>query len=118
MAERSVPRPLRGVRLFENGAVEHKDGGWTVAGEHHGTHRVSLQRESCTCMDHTTRKIPCAHIFAALVARAKTRRCAGCGEPTPRRDLIELNEDNHDGLTHFDGDQLCPQCAADHGVTL
>lgn len=109
------PRPLRGVRLFENGAVEHKDHGWTVAGEHNGTHRVSLQRESCTCMDFTTRKAPCVHIFAALVARAKTRRCSGCSEPTNRRDLIEVVED-HASVTFFEGDMVCEACAGAHGV--
>jgi hypothetical protein len=117
MDRERIPRPLRGVRLFEAGAVEFRDHGWTVAGEHHGVHRVSLQRESCTCLDHTTRKIPCAHVFAALVARAKTRRCTGCGEPTLRRDLIEVTED-HESLTFFAGDHVCPQCAGDHGVTL
>ena len=66
-------------------------------------------------MDFTTRKIPCAHIFAALVARAKTRRCAGCSEPTPRRDLIEVRED-HESLTYFEGDLLCEDCALNAGV--
>ncbi len=109
------PRPLRGVRLYRNGAVEHKDHGWTVAGQHNGVHRVSLQRETCTCMDHTARKAPCVHIYAALVARAKTRRCSGCSEPTNRRDLIEVTED-HGSLTFYDGDQICVECAGNHGI--
>jgi hypothetical protein len=42
--------------------------------------------------------------------------CDGCGRRFPLRDIIELHEDNHDGLTHFDGDRLCRSCAGDHGV--
>jgi hypothetical protein len=26
--------------------------------------------------------------------------------------LVECVEGNHDGLTYFDGDLLCPECAA------
>ncbi len=106
---------MRGVQAYRDGAVGWS-GGWIVAGSNDTLYRVSLRDERCECADHAFRGVTCAHIFAATVARAKTRRCSGCSEPTPRRDLIELNEDNHDGLTHFDGDQLCPQCADGAGV--
>ncbi len=76
---------------------------------------MSLSEERCECADHLFRGATCAHIFAALVARAKTRRCAGCSEPTPRRDLIEVRED-HESLTFFEGDLLCGDCASDAGV--
>jgi len=42
--------------------------------------------------------------------------CAGCAERFPRRELIELHEDNHDNLTYFHGDQLCGECADNAGV--
>jgi hypothetical protein len=29
--------------------------------------------------------------------------CAGCGSRFPRRELVELHEDNHDNLTYFHG---------------
>lgn len=42
--------------------------------------------------------------------------CSGCGERFPRRELIELTEDNHDNLTYFHGDELCRECADNSGV--
>ena len=41
---------------------------------------------------------------------------SGCGSRVPHQDLVELHEDNHDNLTHFDGDMLCSGCAHSHGV--
>jgi hypothetical protein len=46
--------------------------------------------------------LPCKHVYAALIVRAKTAE--------------ECVEDNHDGLTYFDGDQLCRVCADNAGV--
>ncbi len=46
----------------------------------------------------------------------KIAPCDGCGAKVPRRDLIELVEGEHDGLTHFDGDELCRACACGHGA--
>jgi len=34
----------------------------------------------------------------------------------PRRQLIECVEGNHDNLTYFDEDRLCPACADNAGV--
>ena len=48
-------------------------------------------------------------------APPRTHGCDGCGEQS--RDLIVLHEGNHDDLTHFDGDQLCPKCADGAGVS-
>jgi hypothetical protein len=48
-------------------------------------------------------------------APAKLNGCSGCAGSS--RDLIEVVED-HQSLTFFAGDMICPQCAADHGVTL
>jgi len=44
---------------------------------------------------------------------AKLNGCSGCGEN--RREVHEVGADS---LTFFEGDMVCPQCAADHGVTL
>ncbi len=48
-------------------------------------------------------------------APATLHGCAGCG--STRRDAHEVTED-HGSLTFHAGDMICPQCAADHGVTL
>lgn len=56
---------------------------------------------------------------AAKKAKARANKrvpCAGCGETFPRRELVELREDNHDNLTHSHGDRLCGGCADDAGV--
>ncbi len=56
-------------------------------------------------------------------ARSSTRKpsklyaCSGCSGRFPVRETIELTEDNHDGLTYFDGDLLCASCADLAGVT-
>jgi hypothetical protein len=56
---------------------------------------------------------------AARIVRAEAPArgggCDGCGDQS--RDLIVLHEGNHDNLTHFDGDQLCPKCADGAGVS-
>jgi hypothetical protein len=48
---------------------------------------------------------------------AKTAVCSGCGGKYPHRELTCLHEDNHDNLTYFHGDQLCPSCANGAGVS-
>jgi hypothetical protein len=90
------------------------------------SYRVSPASWSCECSDHMRRQVACKHALACWVlARAFGERagkpspvlstgrgeCSGCGAHFAVRDLVELNEDNHDGLTHFDGDLLCPSCA-------
>jgi hypothetical protein len=51
-----------------------------------------------------------------LVRPPKARPCAGCGARFAERELVELHEGNHDGLTYFDGDLLCGECAGGAGV--
>jgi hypothetical protein len=58
----------------------------------------------------------CKHATAATIARAKSGVCAGCELRFRRRELVECAEGNHDGLTYFDGDLLCPACADAAGV--
>ena len=78
--------------------------------------------EACECKDfefgHDERA--CKHILAAGISVAKRRArrspCDGCGVRRPVRELVVLHEDNHDTLTHFHGDMLCPACADAAGV--
>ncbi len=118
----SVPetRELRGLRLFrERGAEMERVALWTWSVPScTGTRRytVDLKAGSCTCPDHRRRGKACKHLYAAEMARVKTAACDGCGRRLPRRELTELNEDNHDNLTYFHGQQLCPECAAAAGV--
>ena len=54
--------------------------------------------------------------YASLGRPVRLYACAGCGRRLPRRELVELHEDNHDNLTYFHGDLLCPACADNAGV--
>ena len=74
---------------------------------------IGRRGESCECSDFEYRHGTCAHIYAAIVARAKSAPCSGCGERFRHRDLTEVPEGH---LTFFEGDLLCPECALDHGA--
>ncbi len=82
---------------------------------------------SCECPDHRRRQAACKHALACWVLERAYRpspeslrsgqgACSGCGGDFAGRDLIELTEDNHDNLTYFHGDHLCPACADNAGV--
>lgn len=113
-------RPIR-VRV-------HPDGDYTylVASGSKLSRRYEVNPHiwSCDCPDHRRRGTGCKHAIATWVlelvfkrpARPKLSTCDGCGATVPRRDLIELHEENHDALTWFDGDQLCQGCARASGV--
>ena len=51
----------------------------------------------------------------AVLPTTKLRPCAGCGGRFVGRDLYEVM-DLHESLTFFEGDQLCRECARNHGV--
>jgi hypothetical protein len=83
---------------------------------------------SCDCPDHTRRQAACKHALACWVLERAYRpspgslgtsesECSGCGGHFAGRDLTDLHERNHDDLTYFDGDLLCPECADNAGVT-
>ena len=121
---RTVPNSceLRALLLAEQRleeiAASHRGGLYTVPslhGEHSYPVRYTVREESCGCRDwefgHT-----CYHVLAAAVVRAKTGICAGCGRRFRYRALVECVEGNHDNLTYFDGDLLCPACADNAGV--
>jgi hypothetical protein len=42
-------------------------------------------------------------------------KCDGCGERFAGREMVEVVAD-HQSLTFFVGDEVCRECAADHGV--
>lgn len=126
MIERSIEeteaRAKRGLAIYRAGAVGRHRGGYLVASETTAgkIYRVYARTERCECRDYELRKSPCKHVFAVLVAVAKTPRpeipCASCGTAHRRSSLVELHEGNHDNLAHFDGDLLCPGCADVAGV--
>ncbi len=129
MATTSVPAPvreattreLRGLKLFEEHGeqIRYEDGVWLVPSQHDATsvYEVTLGRrgESCECIDygHHGHEAPCKHVFAAIIARAKTGPCAECGRRFRPRDLYPVPED---ALTYFEGDELCYEHALAHGV--
>jgi len=93
------------------------------------SYAVSPEFWSCECPDHRRRRAACKHALACWIleracrpspragfARTGEGECSGCGSRVPHQDLVELHEDNHDNLTHFDGDMLCSGCAHSHGV--
>ncbi len=120
LAQRARPstRESRGIALYE----EHKDeirferGLWLVPSQHDATsvYEVRLRRrESCECRDFARHGEPCKHVFAATIARSKTRECAGCSGRFRGRYLVEVGADS---LTFFEGDELCRPCALSHGA--
>jgi len=115
-------RELRALALagehFEEIAASHRGGLYTVPASGGGSYDVTYtaREESCSCPDWQIRGAVCYHVMAAAVVRAKTGVCAGCGRRFRHRELVEGVEDNHDALTHFDGDLLCPTCADNAGV--
>ena len=121
-ATTSVPetRELRGLRLFrERGPEMERVAPWTWrVPSCTGTRRytVDLKAGSCTCPDHLRRGEACKHLYAVEIARVKTGECDGCRRRFPRHELTELNEDNHDNLTYFHGQQVCLECADVAGV--
>jgi hypothetical protein len=92
---------------------------WLVPSQHElGTsvYEVVLGRwgESCECRDFEFRGEACKHILAATISRAKTATCNGCGDRFRHRELEEVTEE-HNSLTWFVGDVLCPGCLLQHG---
>lgn len=92
---------------------------WSVpscTGEH--TYTVDLRAKTCSCPDRPPAPEKCKHISAAAYKKARTATCSGCGDRVRHRDLVELHEDNHDGLTYFDGDLLCRRCTNAAGASF
>jgi hypothetical protein len=111
--------------------------------EHYTVH-YGERVEDCTCIDFGMNRgeIACKHLAAVAIMHAARRSgvreirllaaaagdpfsfagkmgseaCSGCGRRFSQRDLTELTEDNHDNLTYFHGDRLCPACADNASV--
>lgn len=126
MTETSVPRPLdtreqRGVQLFRDRGdeIEHLHGQrWCVpscSGEHR--YIADLRHQTCSCEDAIWQDGGCKHIVAATIKRSKTATCSGCDAPRLRRELVEVGDNNHDGMMWFPGDRLCVPCATATGVS-
>jgi hypothetical protein len=113
-------REQRGLALYhERGdEIKHVRGSvWSVPScTRAGVYLVDLADLLCTCADWPPTDEVCKHTTAATIARAKTAECAGCGLRFRRRELVECACGNHDNLTYFDGDLLCPACADAAGV--
>ncbi len=91
-------REARGIRLFEQRGDEivHLSG-WrysvpSCSGEH--VYVVDLRHQSCQCLDYCRRELPCKHVYAASITRAKSADCGGCGVRVRRRDLHPVPEDH------------------------
>ncbi len=126
---RSVPAPpappntreARGLRLAELRFEEiHpvSPGVWSVpscSGEN--TYLVRLRHESCNCPDYRRRSLPCKHLYAARVVKAKTAACEGCSKRFRHRDLVEVAEENSAfTLSVFVGERYCRSCAHNVGI--
>lgn len=81
--------------------------------------RYSVDLEAGTCSCEATVKV-CRHIRQGLIRDHKARGlagCAGCGGMVPRRQLVEVGEEQASwGFALFVGDRLCPECASHHGL--
>lgn len=112
-------RRERGLQLFRDRGEEirHIRGSaWSVPScSGTGVYIVDIRSGACCCPDMPPEDEVCKHATAAIIARAKSGRCVGCGGWFARRELVEVNED-HESLTCFEGDVLCEDCAVGHGV--
>lgn len=121
LAHRATPtttRESRGIRLFEQRGddIQHLDGWrWRVpscSGE--AVYVVDLRAQSCQCPDYQRRELPCKHVYAASIARAKSADCGGCGRRVRRRNLHAVPED-HPTLGCL-VEELCGDCGRDQGI--
>jgi len=115
----ATTREQRGLELYREraGEIRFEHGVWLVPSQNDATSvyevRIGRKGESCECRDFERRGLPCKHVHAATIARAKTGRCGGCGGRFPRRDLVEAMEDD---LGVFEGERYCRPCAHRCGV--
>ena len=88
-AQRASTRELRGIALYERHQDEIRFDAearvWLVPSQNAcatSVYEVTIGRRGdvCECRDFEFRGLPCVHIAAATIARAKTATCAGCSE--------------------------------------
>jgi hypothetical protein len=118
VAPKRSTRQERGILLFRahGEQIEHVEGWrWRVPScSDSSTYLVDLRAESCECPDTPPEGEVCKHITAAIIARAKSQECSGCGKKVRRRTLLLVPEDHPTlgGLV----DKLCQVCAVSEGV--
>ena len=95
--------------------------------DHHGRHRGRGASRACKhglavwALWRAVAGGPSPAVLAveAEIERERDRRrveCSGCGARYRCSALVELDEDNHDNLTHFHGELLCGSCCDLAGV--
>lgn len=90
-------RVLRGQALYREHAdeIRFEDGVWCGPSQHDATSlyevRLGRRGEMCERRDFEFHGGSCKHIVAAIVARAKTACCVGCGQRFPHRELVEVH---------------------------
>ncbi len=113
-AKEATTRVQRGRDLYTEHAneIRFERGSWyvpsnSVEGRFYAVRLGPV--ESCECPDHTYRGARCQHVTAAVVARAKSTKCACCGNRVPWRFVSEVQEED-ELLSWFVGDRLCSDC--------
>ena len=118
-------RGQRGLVLYREHAAEIRfdaqERVWLVPSQNDATsvYEVTLgaRGEFCECADFEHRGARCKHVYAATIARSKTRPCSGCGGLFPRRELVEVGPE-HLAFGHGvrEGERYCRPCGRRAGV--
>jgi len=111
-----IQRTTRGMLTYNTGRVHHLEGElWAVPSTRGGFHQVDLEAESCNCEDFTfygsAAGIPCRHVYAAAIARARDGRrgCSGCYDGWVF--LGDEGEDENGELVEVDTERVpCRRC--------
>ena len=114
---------LRGAGIFELHADEilasYQGGGrWLIpsGSESAKLYEVRVgsrpERSRCECVGFLHHK-HCSHVVCASLARKKSFTCDGCGRRVSNSEMVVVGDDS---LSLFEGDQVCGECALDHGV--
>lgn len=94
--ERQISRALRGLELFRERGLEIRpvqDGCWRVPScSGPRFYEVDLAEESCTCPDFRSRRRPCKHVFAAVIAASRRGRAVSFMAELRARRAEELAE--------------------------
>jgi hypothetical protein len=77
---------------------------------------VTRGEGSCECLGFE-RHGHCCHQVAADLARLKSSTCDACGERFLNSQMVEVSEEHVAwSLAFFVGEQVCLECASDHGL--